>query len=257
MFFSISSKEREASMKIHAVFILIVFYLYFISSGIYQEKEESGGKYIVSTTGGDELESIQTVTDIDGNVYRTLKIGGQIWMAENLRVTHYRDGTPIPYVQAEDQWSQLTKGAYCLDQNDPAAYKETYGALYNFYTVSDTRSLSPEGWHVPTAEEWGELIEFLGGEDRAGGTMKDVGSNLWKIPTHAASNESGFSALPAGGRGRLGDVGEIGYYATWWSSTADDPLYAWHWGLYPDKNSIRYNPGHKASGFSVRCIKDQ
>ena len=243
-------------MKIHAAFILIVFYLYFISSGIYQEKEESGGKYIVSTTGGDELESIQTVTDIDGNVYRTVKIGGKIWMAENLRVTHYRDGTPIPYVLAEDQWSQLTKGAYCLDQNDPAAYKETYGALYNFYTVSDTRGLSPEGWHVPTAEEWRELIEFLGGEDRAGGTMKDVGSSLWKIPTHAASNESGFSALPAGGRGRLGDVGEIGYYATWWSSTADDPLYAWHWGLYPDKNSIRYNPGHKASGFSVRCVKD-
>jgi uncharacterized protein (TIGR02145 family) len=83
-------------------------------------------------------------------------------MAENLRITHYRDGTPIPYVLAKDQWSQLTKGAYCLDQNDPAAHKKTYGALYNFYTVSDSRGLSPEGWHVPTAEEWWELIEFLG-----------------------------------------------------------------------------------------------
>jgi len=159
--------------------------------------------------------------------------------------------------QSNDQWSLLTTGAYCLDKNDPSAYIKTYGVLYNFYAVSDSRGLSPKGWHVPTAKEWRELIEFLGGEDLAGGKMKNIQSNLWKKPNPGASNESGFSALPAGGRGRLGSPGDVGYYATWWSSTADDSTYAWHWGLYPDKVNIRYNPGHKASGFSVRCVKDQ
>ena len=202
-------------------------------------------------------EQPETVTDIDGNVYRTVKIGGQVWMAENLKAIHYRDGTPIPRVQSNDIWCRLTKGAYCLYQNHPVSYKKTYGALYNFHAVTDPRGLSPEGWHVPTAEEWMELIELLGGVKKAGRIMKETGSGLWKITSSESFNESGFSALPAGGRGQFGGVGEVGYYATWWSSTSSDSIYAWHWGLYPDKNSIRYNPGHKASGFSVRCIKNK
>jgi len=202
-------------------------------------------------------EKIETVTDIDENVYRTVTIGKQVWMAENLKVTHYRDGTPIPNVDDDEEWSLLTKGAYCLYQNNPSTYKETYGALYNFYSVNDIRGLSPEGWHVPTAAEWRELINYLGGNDVAGGKMKDIGSSLWKLPNIGASNKSGFSGLPAGGHGRLGSASDVGYYATWWSSTSYDSIYAWHWGLYPDKNNIRFNPGHKASGFSVRCIRDQ
>jgi uncharacterized protein (TIGR02145 family) len=177
-------------------------------------------------------------------------------MAENLKVTHYRDGTPIPIVQTDEEWTRLRKGAFCLEHNNPLAYKETYGALYNFYAVDDSRGLGPEGWHVPTAAEWRELIDYLGGNELAGGKMKDIRSNLWKIPTAGASIDRGFSALPAGGRGRLGSVNDVGDYATWWSSTSYDSIYAWHWGLYPDKNSIRSNPGHKASGFSVRCVKD-
>lgn len=202
-------------------------------------------------------EKIETVTDIDGNVYRTVTIGKQVWMAENLKVTHYRDGTLIPNVYDNDRWPHAKNGAYCMVDNDSTEYKDTYGLLYNFYAVNNSRGLSPEGMHVPTAIEWRKLIEYLGGNDVAGGKMKDISSNLWKIPTPGSSNESGFSGLPAGGRGRLGSAGDVGYYATWWSSTSYDSIYAWHWGLYSDKNNIRFNPGHKASGFSVRCVKDQ
>ncbi len=127
---------------------------------------------------------------------------------------------------------------------------------YYYYTLIDTRKLCPNDWHVPTASEWKILINFLGGEIIAGRQMKDLASKLWEASIKNANNNSGFSALPAGGRGRLGSVGDVGNYATWWSSTSEDSEYAWHWGLYPDKNNIRFNPGHKASGFSVRCVKD-
>jgi uncharacterized protein (TIGR02145 family) len=201
-------------------------------------------------------EKEETVTDFDGNVYPTVTIGTQVWMAANLKVSHYRDGTPIPNVYSEKEWSHAMNGAYCTVGDDLSEYKDTHGFLYNFYAVDNNRGLSPEGWHVPSAKEWKELIDYLGGNEVAGGKMKDIRSKLWKIHTLGASNESGFSALPSGGRGRLGSAGEVGYYATWWSSTSYDSIYAWHWGLYPDNNKIRFNPGHKASGFSVRCVKD-
>lgn len=198
----------------------------------------------------------ETVTDYDGNIYHIIKIGTQIWMLENLKVTHYRNGVPIPNVYDDKKWSASPAGAYCLVNNDSAEYKKTYGVLYNFYAVSNKNKLCPEGWHIPTETECMTLINYLGGEEIAGGKIKDNSSNLWKSKGIHATNESGFSGLPAGGRGRLGSAGDVGYYATWWSSTSYDSLYAWHWGLYPDKASIRSNPGHKASGFSVRCLKD-
>lgn len=200
--------------------------------------------------------SNDVVTDYDGNVYHTVKIGTQVWLIENLKVTHYRDGTPIPNVYDDDKWPLATDGAYCLFNNDSNAYKDTFGILYNYYAVNNSRKLCPEGWHVPSESECMTLINYLGGKDVAGGKIKDNSSDLWKTENTYATNESGFCGLPAGGRGRLGSPGDIGYYATWWSSTSCDSLYAWHWGLYPDKNGIRSNPGHKASGFSVRCVKD-
>ncbi|TES93476.1 MAG: hypothetical protein E3J94_01395, partial [Desulfobacteraceae bacterium] len=139
---------------------------------------------------------------------------------------------------------------------DASAGIDAYGFLYKFHAVNHSRGLCPEGWHVPTAGEWRTLIDYLGGVEVAGGKMRETGSGLWRISVPGSTNESGFSATPAGGRGRLGSAGDAGYYATWWSSTSSDPTYAWHWGLYPDRNSIRSNPGNKSSGFSVRCIKD-
>jgi len=197
-----------------------------------------------------------TVTDIDGNVYHTEIIGTQVWMVENPRAAHYRDGTAIPCVSDNEEWSSLTTGAFCLPELDSSACIDAYGFLYNFHAVNDSRGLCPEGWHVPTAEEWRTLIDYLGGVEVAGGKMRETGSGLWRISVPGSISESGFSAIPAGGRGRFGSASDVGYYATWWSSTSFDSTYAWHWGLYPDRNSIRSNPGHKSSGFSIRCIKD-
>jgi uncharacterized protein (TIGR02145 family) len=197
-----------------------------------------------------------TVEDVDGNRYRTVEIGAQIWMADNLETTRYRDGSAIPHVVDAATWSDGSIGAYCFPANDRDATPASYGLLYNFAAVNDRRGLCPEGWHVPTATEWRTLVDQLGGADIAGKTMKDVDSGLWSLSTPGADNSSGFSALPAGGRGRFGDAGEVGMYATWWAATSEDDEYAWHWGLYPDRNSIRFNPGHMASGFSVRCVRD-
>jgi uncharacterized protein (TIGR02145 family) len=197
------------------------------------------------------------VKDIDGNVYKTVRIGGQTWMAENLKVTRYRDGTPISLVPDGDAWSRLTSGAFCWYENDPSANRDRCGALYNYYAVADSRKLCPPGWHVPTSAEWQELENYLGGRDEAGDKMKDVDSNLWKTPHPGANNSSGFAAVPAGGRGRMGSFGEKGRYATWWAASTKDADFAWHWGLHPDRAATRSNPGHKASGFSVRCVKDE
>jgi uncharacterized protein (TIGR02145 family) len=125
------------------------------------------------------------------------------------------------------------------------------------YSDFDCAGLCPDGWHVPSAGEWRELIAFLGGVEVAGARMKSTAAGDWNIRVDGATNESGFSALPAGGRGRFGAACEVANYATWWSSTLEDSLFAWHWGLHPDKHQIRANPGHVQSGFSVRCVKDR
>lgn len=200
--------------------------------------------------------SEETVTDIDGNAYTTVTIGSQTWMVENLKVTSYRDGTRIPRVEDDEEWSSLVSGAYCHPALDPSLETEAYGLLYNFFAVSDCRGLCPDGWRVPTEADWRRLIEFLGGVDVAGGKMKATWAGSWRHQIQGTNNESGFSAVPAGGRGQFGGAGEAGNYATWWSSTLHDSLYAWHWGLHPDKNEVRANPGHVQSGFSVRCVKD-
>jgi uncharacterized protein (TIGR02145 family) len=139
-----------------------------------------------------------TVTDIDGNIYHTVTIGTQVWMVENLKTTKYRNGDPIPNVTG-NAWAALTTGAYCWYNNDAATYKATYGALYNWYAVADSRNIAPTGWHVPTDAEWTTLTTFLGGESVAGGKLKETGTNHWTSPNTGATNETGFTALPGGG----------------------------------------------------------
>jgi len=196
------------------------------------------------------------VTDIDGNAYHTVKIGNQVWMVENLKTTRYRDGSRIANIVADHSWSVSTSGAYCWYENDTSFRQGVYGALYNYYAVADRRNLCPEGWHVPSKSEWLALEAYLGGRAMAGGKMKETGSAHWHAPNIAASNECGFSGIPGGGRAQLGWFGEIGEYATWWSSSAEDSDYAWHWGVSRVSIAAKANPGHKASGFSVRCLRD-
>jgi len=121
------------------------------------------------------------VTDIDGNVYDTVKIGTQIWIIENLKTTKYNDGTSIPMVTDSAAWINLTTPGYCWHKNTSASYKNTYGALYNWYAVN-TGKLAPKGWHVPSDAEWTTLITYLGGDSIAGGKMKETGMSHWFSP---------------------------------------------------------------------------
>lgn len=198
----------------------------------------------------------QTITDIDGNTYHTVVIGNQVWTAENLRTTRFNDGSIIPFVPNQPDWSRLSTGAFCKPATGSLEGSEPFGLLYNYHAVNDSRGLCPHGWHVPDVGEWRTLIEYLGGPGVAGRGMKDNGSEQWEVVLPGMNNASGFSAIPAGGRGSLGSAGELGYFATWWASTVHDSAYAWHFGLHPDSHAIRSNPGHKASGFSVRCVQD-
>jgi uncharacterized protein (TIGR02145 family) len=202
-----------------------------------------------------------TVKDIDGNTYKTVKIGDQLWMAENLKTTKYKDGTPIPNETDDSYWSSLSTGVYCWYNNDYSTYGSVYGALYNWFSV-ETGNLCPTGWHVPTDAEWTILTDFLGGDSVAGGKLKSTGtieaaSGLWHKPNTGATNSSGFTALPGGYRGDYnGNFSDVGSYGNWWSSTAYSTTHAWYRVLYYyDSDVYRSNDGKK-DGFSVRCVRD-
>jgi len=201
-----------------------------------------------------------TVTDYDGNVYNTLQIGTQTWMVEDLKVTHYRNGDPITNVTDSLAWLDLTTGAYCWYRN-VVNYKDTYGALYNWYAVTDTRNIAPTGWHIPTDPEWTILITYLGGENIAGGKMKEVGLSHWIEPNIGAENSSGFTALPGGYRFyNFGQYSHRGDYSVWWSSSTSDSNNDPDRALSRDINTNNANAlrsyYRKVTGFSVRCIRD-
>jgi uncharacterized protein (TIGR02145 family) len=196
-----------------------------------------------------------TVTDIDGNVYHTVAIGTQVWMAENLKTTRYNDGTSIPLVTDSAAWTNLTTPGYCW-YNDSASYGNTYGALYNWYAVN-TGKLAPAGWHVPSDSEWTVLVTFLGGDSVAGGKLKDTGTAYWQSPNTGATNEVGFSALPGGCRGLNGTFYYVGYNGYWWSAAAYDPANSWRRHMWYDYASLSRGYNDDRSGFSVRCIRDQ
>jgi uncharacterized protein (TIGR02145 family) len=197
------------------------------------------------------------VKDFDGNVYSTTEIGNQIWMAENLKTTHYKDGTAITMVSNNGDWFKLSTPAYCWYNNDEATYKNSYGALYNGYAVN-TEKLCPTGWHVPTDAEWTTLTTYLGGESIAGGKLKETGQIHWMSPNTGATNEIGFTALPGGGRnGGTGLFSFIRDNGFWWSSTEYASIYLWARGMnYDDVSVVRFNNENKNYGFSIRCIKN-
>jgi uncharacterized protein (TIGR02145 family) len=196
---------------------------------------------------------IGTVTDIDGNVYNTLAIGTQIWMKENLKTTKYNDGTSIPNVVNNQDWSSQTTGAYCWYNND-INNKDTYGALYNAFTVMDSKKFCPSGWHVPTGNEWIILENYLGGYAVAGGKMKAI--TLWNSPNTGADNSSGFNALPSGRRESWGVFQSLGYFTNFWASDGGIPSWLYEFELSSYNSSLQESTGSVALGFSVRCIKD-
>ena len=194
------------------------------------------------------------LTDADGNEYKTVIIGTQTWMAENLKTTSYNDGTAIPLVTDGTEWGALTTPAYCFYNNDEATYGDTYGALYNFYAASNA-DLCPDGWHVPNASEWATLTTYLGGDSIAGGELKETGLSHWLSPNTGATNESGFTALPGGLRSWNGDFKFITEYGNWGSSIEENFLWVSR-RIGFSRASIPRLDRYKENGYSIRCIKD-
>ncbi len=200
------------------------------------------------------------ITDAEGNTYKTVYIGTQTWMAENLKVSKYNDGTTIPNIMDKTQWSQLTTGAWSYYNND-AANNAKYGKLYNWYAVSKTtngnKNVCPTGWHVPSDNEWTVLTDYLGGDSIAGSKLKEVGTTSWYSPNTDATNTSLFSALPGGARANYGYYNDVRHSGNWWSSTVSSTNDAWF--LYMnsnDGNAGRSDICGKKGGLSVRCLKD-
>ena len=196
-----------------------------------------------------------TISDIDGNSYPTVQIGSQIWMAKNLKTTHYNDATTITYVSNSTSWGGLSTEAYCIYQND-FTNQMAYGLMYNWYSIS-TGKLCPTGWHIPTDFEWLALSAYLNGSDIAGGKMKEDGTSHWSSPNTGATNSSGFTALGGGERDYNGVYGSLMLSGYWWSSVEVSSTYAFANKLFYNNQGISQTGGaSKRNGYSVRCIKD-
>ena len=206
-----------------------------------------------------------SVTDLNGNVYKTIIIGSQEWMAENLKTSFYSNGAPIPNITNNFQWSSLSSGAW-TQYNNNNLYDCPYGFLYNWYAVADARNICPTGWHVPSSDEWNIMIGYLDPNYIAnvlgsqslivGGKLKSMNSQYWQSPNQDASNETGFSALPGGGRDSNGSFGSIDNLCFFWTSQENGSAAGWSRDISSSSGSIEKYSYDKRVGYSVRCIKD-
>lgn len=199
------------------------------------------------------------VTDIDGNTYKSIIIGNQEWIAENLKVTTYNDGSSIPNVANSSQWNSLYSGAYRYYKDDKTTYASLYGAYYNWYAVN-TGKLCPTGWHVPSDSEWMELIDFLQTDGHGGNEAVAIKSTTgWLIYNGLDGNgtdDYGFNAVGGGSVAGSGNFDGEKYYAYWWSSTFYDSYTAWSTNVTFSTKIIQRSNLTKQFGYSVRCLKD-
>jgi len=193
-----------------------------------------------------------SITDIEGNVYKTIQIGTQVWMAENLRTTKLNDNTNILLLTNDTEWSNISSPGYCWYGNNSEVFKAEYGAIYNFYSVL-TGKICPVGWHIPSSAEWSTLTTYSGGENAAGIKLKESGNTHWESASTGATNESGFTAIPGGQRQYNGTFWMVGERALWWGSDRD-----WQYGFgwqvfvnYSIAQGLYYN-----DGVYIRCIMD-
>lgn len=229
-----------SARKNNFVLILLIYILAGCNSGVGKEETK------------DQIE------DIEGNLYDIVQIGDQFWMAENLRTTMYNDGKAIPLVENYDEWANLTLPAYTWYNND-ASNADNFGALYNWY-VLESEKLCPEGWHVPSDEEWIALESLFGGADLAGRAMKEEGTAFWKTPNLEANNKSGFTARPGGYRSYNGTFNLMRTSGYWWSTSekswyGSPPKVLYRYLLY-DGVGLPRHIAEKTNGFSVRCVKN-
>jgi uncharacterized protein (TIGR02145 family) len=197
-----------------------------------------------------------SVTDIDGNKYKTIGIGSQTWMAENLNAVSFNDGTPVTFIREATVWQSLTTPGYCWYNYDSISY----GGLYNWYAINSTdnggKNICPDGWHVPSDSDWETLMTYLGGKEDAGAKLKETGSLHWYSTSPSITNETGFTAIPAGYRNYGGSFNSIKRYGYWWSATEFSAADAYCRNMNYGYNSVERTSSNKKSGLSVRCIKD-
>ncbi len=212
---------------------------------------------------------VGTVVDIDGNEYPTITIGNRVWMAANLKVTHYRNGESINYPgENNDLWASNTLGAYAWYNNN-IEWKNIYGGLYNFYAVTNEWGLCPDGWHVPNIEEWDLLATAVGGMEAPGGNQlkscRQVEAPIqecatsthprWDWSEQHGTNHYGFNGIPAGIRGVEGAFEGLGIHNGIWTSVAISDLRAWARSLQNTQGAILIDDAYSHQGLSVRCVK--
>jgi uncharacterized protein (TIGR02145 family) len=205
-------------------------------------------------TGYGNQVSFTIVTDIDGNLYHTVTIGTQVWLVENLKVIHYRNGDPITNVTNQTAWFNLSTEAYCNSNNDITLWP-TYGRLYNWYAVNDSRNIAPTGWHVPSDNEWSILTAYIGGASY-GYKLIETGTAHWLPPNTYATNSTGFTGLPGGYRDSGGIFILIGMEADWWCSTEQGVTSAWARRIFNNSLGLGTLSTSKRNGYSVRCVKN-
>jgi uncharacterized protein (TIGR02145 family) len=237
--------------------LFVTFLILLISSACQKADDPSHSLMASSAASKLDKQKNENIKDIDGNIYKTVKIGQQIWMSENLKVTKFNDGTEIPLVTDPDVWGNLTTPGYSWYKNDYNTYGKVYGALYNWWAAG-TGKLCPVGWHVPTNIEFATLTDYLGGSAVAGGKLKEAGLKHWLSPNLGATNETGFTALPGGLRGLDGVYVVAGNYGSWWSSSEylDWLLLSYQIIMYDYTSDALITQDAKGHGYSVRCLKD-
>ncbi|MCK4677880.1 MAG: fibrobacter succinogenes major paralogous domain-containing protein [Bacteroidales bacterium] len=242
-----------------------------LGSDVIADAPQTSTNYEFAIIKGLRCPGIPTVTDIDGNLYNTVLIGSQCWMAENLKTTTYSNNTPIPNVTDANAWQNLITGAYVWYDND-TSWKDLYGGLYNWYAAVDPNGLCPTGWHVPEHDEWTILTDFIGGTGSPHGnklkSCRQVNSPLggecntsdhprWDPDnTHYGTDDYGFSGLPGGYRDYDGTFYDVGRFGNWWSSTEHISETIWGRSLAFGSGSVYVSLHNKLFGFSVRCLRD-
>jgi uncharacterized protein (TIGR02145 family) len=202
-------------------------------------------------------DNSNVVSDNDGNSYHSVTIGSQVWLDENLKTKKYQNGELIGTTTPSneniaDEDSPKYQWPYGGNETNVA----TYGRLYTWYAITDSRNVCPVGWRVPTDADWIALTTYLGGESVAGGKLKEAGTTHWVTPNTGSTNESGFTALPSGPRDPNGSFGTSGHDGNWWSSSSFSAMNAYSLSMFYDDVSAGMSDNDKHNGYSVRCVKN-
>lgn len=195
-----------------------------------------------------------SVSDIDGNSYKIIKIGKQIWMAENLKTTKFNDGEPIQNITKNTNWKKTKKAAYSAYNNNEAAHKE-YGFLYNHHCIENSKNIAPKGWRIPNEEDIRILEEYVKSNTKAGIYLKEKGNQHWLISSNTDNKSSGFNMLPSGYRDEEGNFYMLKSNGYFWTENASVELYHWSNRIFQAFADVRRDSIYKQYGFSIRCIK--